>query len=68
MHYISTRNAQHRVLLGEAIAQGIAPDGGLFVPESFPHFVPHQFDGETDLAEIGARLIAPFAAGDPLEP
>ena len=66
MHYISTRNAQHRVLLGEAIAQGIAPDGGLFVPESFPHFVPHQFDGETDLAEIGARLIAPFAAGDPL--
>ena len=68
MHYISTRNAQHRVLLGEAIAQGIAPDGGLFVPESFPHFVPHQFDGETDLAEIGARLIAPFAAGDPLAP
>ncbi|HWK73974.1 MAG TPA: threonine synthase [Povalibacter sp.] len=66
MHYISTRNAQHRVLLGEAIVQGIAPDGGLFVPESFPHFVPHQFDGETDLAEIGARLIAPFAAGDPL--
>lgn len=66
MHYISTRNAQHRVLLGEAIAQGIAPDGGLFVPESFPHFVPHQFDGETGLAEIGTRLIAPFAAGDPL--
>lgn len=66
MHYISTRNAQHRVLLGEAIAQGIAPDGGLFVPESFAHFVPHQFDGENDLAEIGARLIAPFAVGDPL--
>lgn len=66
MHYISTRNAQHRVLLGEAIVQGIAPDGGLFVPESFPHFVPHQFDGETRMAEIGARLIAPFAAGDPL--
>src|SRR5437868_2948424 len=66
MHYISTRNAQHRVLLGEAIAQGIAPDGGLFVPESFPHFVPHQFDGETGLPEIAARLIAPFAEGDPL--
>lgn len=66
MHYISTRNAQHRVSLGQAIAQGIAPDGGLYVPESFPHFVPHQFEGKTDLAEIGEQLIAPFADGDPL--
>lgn len=68
MHYISTRNPQHRVLLGEAIAQGIAPDGGLYVPESFAHFVPHQFEGATSLAEIGERLIAPFAQGDPLAP
>ncbi|HEY6641162.1 threonine synthase [Povalibacter sp.] len=66
MHYISTRNPQHRVLLGEAIAQGIAPDGGLFVPESFPHFVPRQFDGEADLVAIAQHLIAPFAAGDAL--
>lgn len=66
MHYISTRNAQHQVSLGQAIAQGIAPDGGLYVPESFPHFVPHQFDGKTGLAEIGEQLIAPFADGDPL--
>jgi threonine synthase len=64
MHYISTRNPQHRVLLGEAIAQGIAPDGGLFVPESFPHFVPHQFEGEASLVEIAQHLIAPFAEGD----
>ena len=66
MHYISTRNPQHRVLLGEAIAQGIAPDGGLFVPESFPHFVPHQFAGEAGLVEIAQHLIAPFAADDKL--
>ena len=25
MHYLSTRNPEHRVLLSEAIAQGIAP-------------------------------------------
>ncbi len=66
MHYISTRNPQHRVLLGEAIAQGIAPDGGLFVPESFPHFVPHQFDGKSSLVEVAQHLIAPFAEGDAL--
>lgn len=67
MHYISTRNTQHRVTLGAAIAQGIAPDGGLFVPESFPNFVPHDFDGLTELPDIGARLLKPFAAQDPLE-
>jgi threonine synthase len=66
MHYISTRSPQHRVLLSEAIAQGIAPDGGLYVPESFPSFVPYDFEGLTELAEIGERLIAPFVAGDPL--
>ncbi|NLG75212.1 MAG: threonine synthase, partial [Xanthomonadaceae bacterium] len=55
-----------RVLLGEAIARGIAPDGGLYVPEHFPHFVPRQFDGDVELPEIGARLLAPFAAGDPI--
>jgi threonine synthase len=66
MHYISTRNPQHRVSLSQAIAQGIAPDGGLFVPESFPCFVPHDFDGMTELPEIGARLLKPFAAEDSL--
>jgi threonine synthase len=66
MHYVSTRNAEHRVLLGQAIAQGIAADGGLYVPERFPHFVARQFDGETELPDIAARLLAPFAEGDPL--
>ncbi|HKE95956.1 MAG TPA: hypothetical protein VKB34_16730, partial [Povalibacter sp.] len=64
MHYISTRNPDHRVSLGEAIAQGIAPDGGLFVPESFPHFVPHDFEGCSSLTEVAERLIEPFTAGD----
>ena len=66
MHYVSTRNAQQKVLLSEAIAQGIAPDGGLFVPETFPHFVPHQFDGLRTLPEVAERLIGAFAADDPV--
>ncbi|HEX7012136.1 MAG TPA: threonine synthase [Steroidobacteraceae bacterium] len=66
MYYTSTRNADHRVRLGAAIAQGIAPDGGLYVPERFPHFTPVGLDGAMDLPAIGARLLAPFAEGDPL--
>lgn len=36
MYYISTRNKSMRVRAHEAILQGLAPDGGLFVPEHFP--------------------------------
>ncbi len=66
MHYISTRDASHQASLSEAIARGIAPDGGLYVPSEFPHFNTRQFDGVTELPEIGERLLAPFFEGDPL--
>lgn len=66
MRYISTRDASHHASLSEAIARGIAPDGGLYVPEEFPHFPSHDFDGLSELPEIGERLLTPFAEGDPL--
>lgn len=37
MKYYSTRNTSNRVSAAQAIAQGLASDGGLFVPESIPH-------------------------------
>ncbi|MDL2274237.1 threonine synthase [Oscillospiraceae bacterium OttesenSCG-928-G22] len=36
MKYISTRGAGEPVSAAEAILTGLAPDGGLYVPESFP--------------------------------
>ncbi len=66
MQYISTRNADHRVTLSQAIAQGIAPDGGLYIPDPFPHFVAHQFGDAEQMPDIGERLLSPFAAGDAL--
>lgn len=36
MNYTSTRSKDIKVSSAEAILQGIAPDGGLFVPESIP--------------------------------
>lgn len=36
MRYISTRNKTSKVRAHEAILQGLAPDGGLYVPESIP--------------------------------
>ena len=36
MKYISTRNINNKVSASEAIIKGMASDGGLFVPETFP--------------------------------
>ena len=36
LHYKSTRNSNMNVTASEAILQGLAPDGGLFVPEHIP--------------------------------
>lgn len=70
MHYISTRQSAgsptHRASLSEAIARGIAADGGLYVPGDFPQVTTRLFDGVGELPEIGERLLAPFAEGDPL--
>ena len=36
LHYKSTRNSNLKVTASEAILTGLAPDGGLFVPEKLP--------------------------------
>lgn len=66
MLFHSTRNTEHRVSLSGALVQGIAPDGGLYVPAVLPQFKPDDFAGITALAEIATKLITPFAAGDEL--
>jgi len=49
-----------------AVLQGLAPDGGLYVPVTWPRLAPPDFEGASDLAGVAARLLAPFVAGDPL--
>jgi threonine synthase len=65
MKYRSTREAQARTSLSEAIALGLAPDGGLFVPEELPtiHLEDWSFDTWPKFAE---RLLQPYFEGDPL--
>ena len=36
MDYVSTRNKERKVSAAYAIANGIAPDGGLYCPTAFP--------------------------------
>jgi threonine synthase len=64
MQFQSTRNADHRVGLSEAIARGLAPDGGLYVPTELPDIRPRAFDGARSMPEVAEVLLRPFAAGD----
>jgi threonine synthase len=67
MRFISTRDGDRAATLSEAITAGIAPDGGLFVPERFPRFEPSDFGGE-GLAGVAERLLRPFFDDDALAP
>jgi threonine synthase len=48
------------------MAQGIAPDGGLYVPESWPAGAGIPGAAGAALAETGASVLEPFFAGDAL--
>ena len=62
MKYISTRNASHAVTASEAILMGISPEGGLFVPESFPQFSLSDIEamGEMSYAERSATVMSRY--------
>ena len=44
MNYNSTRDNTLKVSAAQAIATGIAPDGGLFVPETVPALSENDFN------------------------
>src|ERR1041384_5051663 len=68
MKYVSTRGQSPAVSFGQALAQGLAPDGGLYVPERWPRIPLSDFDGANTLPEIAEVFLRPFVEGDPIAP
>lgn len=64
MRFVSTRDPSHRVSLSTAIAAGLAPDGGLYVPSQLPRVTLRPV---AHLHETAVHLLAPFFDGDDLE-
>lgn len=65
MRYVSTRGNAPATSLSQALTQGLAPDGGLYVPETFPSPRPGRPDGSA-LPQVAEWLLAPFFDADPL--
>jgi threonine synthase len=66
LHYRSTRSAKHAARIEEVIAAGLAPDGGLYVPEALPQRDAGDFDASQSLAQTAATLLDPFFRGSSL--
>ena len=54
VNYVSTRNKDEKVTASQAVLQGLAKDGGLFVPTAFPKF-DKSFE---ELAEMSYQEVA----------
>ncbi len=62
MKFISVHRANPAVSFREALFTGLAPDGGLYIPESIPVIGPKFLKKDTHdaFADIGKEFIAPY--------
>ncbi len=66
MKYISTRGGTPALTFNDVLLSGLAPDGGLFVPEQWPTFSDDEIAQFKDLPypELALRVLKPFVGGD----
>src|SRR5690606_3315870 len=65
MKYISTRGGVAPQSFEDVVLAGLAPDGGLFVPESLPSYSTEEIASWAGLpyTELAFRVMAPFIDG-----
>ncbi|BFM21368.1 threonine synthase [Gilvimarinus japonicus] len=65
MKYISTRGQAPALSFEEVVLTGLAPDGGLYVPESLPEFSRDEIASWAGLSyeELAFKVVSPFVDG-----
>ena len=66
MEYISTRNTQKTFSFKDVFLQGLAPDGGLFVPKKFPAYTLEEIENLKNLSykELAVKIIHEFCSDE----
>src|SRR5436190_23320410 len=66
MQYVSTRGEAPAVSFLDAVLAGMAPDGGLYVPESWPQVSAKEIAGfaSRPYAEVAAAILGKFAGDE----
>lgn len=67
MKFASTRGRSPEVSAMDAILQGLAPDGGLYMPTELPVLSEKALDPAAKYQQTAYEVLAPFFEGDPLE-
>ncbi len=62
MRYVSTRGAAPVLDFDDVLLAGLAVDGGLYVPESWPH-LDRLPDASLGYAQVAVEVIRPFVLG-----
>src|ERR1700760_2903028 len=62
MKYVSTRGQAPQLDFNDVLLAGLAEDGGLYMPATWPHFAPADWRAFRALPyhELAARLMQPF--------
>jgi threonine synthase len=65
MRYISTRGKTPALGFEDVVLTGLAPDGGLFVPQSMPSFSQQEISSWSHLSypDLALKVISPFVDG-----
>ena len=65
MRYISTRGQTSPQSFESVLLSGLAPDGGLFMPQSWPHIGKRQISSFADAPYVDAamQILLPFVGG-----
>ncbi|SBS36557.1 Threonine synthase [Marinomonas spartinae] len=66
MKYISTRGKAPALSFSDVLLAGLANDGGLYVPETLPHYSKEEIASWADLSyqELAFNVMWPFVEGD----
>src|SRR3954462_919025 len=66
MRYVSTRGQAPHTGFVDAVLGGLAPDGGLYVPQAWPQIPAAEIAdfAQRPYAEVAARVIGAFAEGE----
>ncbi|KAK0568592.1 threonine synthase [Tilletia horrida] len=67
MKYLSTRGGDERLSFEEAVLRGLAPNGGLYIPEQIPSLPPNWAAEWANLSfpELSYKIVSQFIPSDP---
>ncbi len=63
MRYVSTRGAAPVLGFGDVLLTGLAADGGLYVPETWPSLSPEVWGSERPYVDVAFDIMWPYVEG-----